>query len=150
MRSTRCVQSIWTDEGTQLTPIAGQVTGPVLRFAQMIASQGYIVACPCVYHEFAGSLAIPYDTIGTDAGNAYKVDKLLSAYDSDAKEVVDFLVGQKGCNGRIGSTGMCLGGHLAFRCAFDERILASVCYFPTGEFPSHSLIACWTDETGLL
>jgi carboxymethylenebutenolidase len=26
---------------------------------------------------------------------------------------------------------MCLGGHLAFRCALDSRILASVCYFPT-------------------
>lgn len=26
---------------------------------------------------------------------------------------------------------MCLGGHLAFRCAFDERVAASVCYFAT-------------------
>lgn len=26
---------------------------------------------------------------------------------------------------------MCLGGHLAFRCAFDKRIKAAVCYFAT-------------------
>lgn len=26
---------------------------------------------------------------------------------------------------------MCLGGHLAFRCAFDERVSAAVCYFAT-------------------
>jgi len=26
---------------------------------------------------------------------------------------------------------MCLGGHLAFRCAFDKRVSASVCYFAT-------------------
>jgi carboxymethylenebutenolidase len=26
---------------------------------------------------------------------------------------------------------MCLGGHLAFRCAFDKRIRAAVCYFAT-------------------
>ena len=26
---------------------------------------------------------------------------------------------------------MCLGGHLALRCAFDTRVTASVCYFPT-------------------
>ena len=26
---------------------------------------------------------------------------------------------------------MCLGGHLAFRCAFDERVAAAVCYFAT-------------------
>lgn len=26
---------------------------------------------------------------------------------------------------------MCLGGHLAFRCAFDKRVAAAVCYFAT-------------------
>ena len=27
--------------------------------------------------------------------------------------------------------GMCLGGHLAFRAAFDPRVLAAVCFFGT-------------------
>lgn len=26
---------------------------------------------------------------------------------------------------------MCLGGHLAYRCALDKRISAAVCYFAT-------------------
>jgi dienelactone hydrolase len=26
---------------------------------------------------------------------------------------------------------MCLGGHLAFRCALDSRVKAAVCYFAT-------------------
>jgi dienelactone hydrolase len=29
------------------------------------------------------------------------------------------------------SLGMCLGGHLAFRAAFDSRVLAAVCFFGT-------------------
>ncbi|THH02817.1 hypothetical protein EW026_g26 [Hermanssonia centrifuga] len=29
------------------------------------------------------------------------------------------------------ATGMCLGGHLAFRAAFDPRVLATVCFFGT-------------------
>ncbi|SGY32777.1 BQ5605_C002g01410 [Microbotryum silenes-dioicae] len=91
------------------------VTGPVLRFANSIASQGYIVACPVVFHEFTGPAALAYDVPGTDAGNAYKVKKVLSAYDEDAKKAVDLLMEHKNCNGRIGTTGMCLGGHLAFR-----------------------------------
>lgn len=33
---------------------------------------------------------------------------------------------------------MCLGGHLAFRCAFDPRIRAAVCYFAT-DIHSHTL-----------
>ncbi|PFH54521.1 hypothetical protein AMATHDRAFT_72306 [Amanita thiersii Skay4041] len=105
-----------------------QVTGPVERFAGQIASQGYVVACPSVYHEFEGPDPIPYDTEGTDRGNRYKIEKELAAYDEDAKLSVDLLISLKNCNGRIAATGMCLGGHLA---AFDSRILASVCFFAT-------------------
>jgi len=49
------------------------------------------------------------------AGNAYKVRKLVSATDSDNSATVDALVAHPNCNGRIGTTGMCYGGHLAFR-----------------------------------
>ncbi|EJU02042.1 dienelactone hydrolase [Dacryopinax primogenitus] len=108
-----------------------QVTGPVERFAGQIASQGYVVACPSVYHDFEGPEALPYDTEGTDRGNKYKIEKEIASYDEDRKLSVDLLVQHKRCNGRIGATGMCLGGHLAFRAAFDERVLASVCWFAT-------------------
>lgn len=33
---------------------------------------------------------------------------------------------------------MCLGGHLAYRCALDARVVAAVCYFAT-DIHSHSL-----------
>ncbi|KIM85279.1 hypothetical protein PILCRDRAFT_355863 [Piloderma croceum F 1598] len=108
-----------------------QVTGPVERFAGQIASQGYVVACPSIYHEFEGPEAIPYDVEGTDRGNQYKIEKELAAYDEDATLSVDLLISLKNCNGRIAATGMCLGGHLAFRAAFDARVLASVCFFAT-------------------
>jgi len=108
-----------------------QVTGPVERFAGRIASQGYVVACPSVYHEFQGPEAIPYDVEGTDRGNKYKIEKEVSAYDEDATLSIDLLISLKNCNGRIAATGMCLGGHLAFRAAFDPRVLASVCFFAT-------------------
>lgn len=108
-----------------------QTTEPVLRFAQSIAAEGYVVAAPCIFHEFEGANPIPYDTEGTDRGNEYKYKKQLKAYDDDAKATVDLLVSLPNCNGRIAATGMCLGGHHAFRAAFDPRVLATVCYFPT-------------------
>jgi len=49
------------------------------------------------------------------AGNAYKVRKLVSATDSDNSATIDALIKHPNCNGRIGTTGMCYGGHLAFR-----------------------------------
>ncbi|KIK06946.1 hypothetical protein K443DRAFT_673837 [Laccaria amethystina LaAM-08-1] len=108
-----------------------QVTGPVERFAGQIASHGYVVACPSVYHEFEGPEAIPYDVEGTDRGNKYKIEKRVEAYDEDATLATDLLMSLENCTGRIGATGMCLGGHLAFRAAFDPRVLASVCFFAT-------------------
>ncbi|KAF2485973.1 Alpha/Beta hydrolase protein [Neohortaea acidophila] len=115
-----------------------QVTGPVQRFARQIAGHGYIVAAPSSYHEFMGPEALAYDGPGTDKGNAWKVEKKVSAYDEDATLSIDCLVGLETCNGRIGATGMCLGGHLAYRCALDKRIRAAVCYFAT-DIHSHSL-----------
>jgi len=123
-----------------------QVTGPVERFAGQIASQGYVVACPSVYHEFEGPDPIPYDVEGTDRGNNYKIEKKLEAYDEDATLATDLLVSMKNCNGRIAATGMCLGGHLAFRAAFDPRVLSSVCFFAT-DIHSASLGKGKNDDT---
>ncbi|KAG9005465.1 hypothetical protein FRB94_001550 [Tulasnella sp. JGI-2019a] len=108
-----------------------QVTGPVERFAGQIASQGFVVACPSSFHEFEPPTAIPYDTEGTDRGNKYKIEKELAAYDEDATLSIDLLASLPNCDGRIAATGMCLGGHLAFRAAFDPRVLSSVCFFAT-------------------
>lgn len=51
---------------------------------------------------------------------------------------MDTLLALPTCNGRVGATGMCLGGHLAYRAALDERVSAAVCYFAT-DIHSHSL-----------
>jgi len=127
-----------------------QVTGPVERFAGQITSHGYVVACPSVYHEFEGPDPIPYDVEGTDRGNRYKcltqVEKEVAAYDEDATLSVDLLTSLNNCNGRIAVTGMCLGGHLAFRAAFDARVLASACLFAT-DIHSASLGKGKNDDT---
>ncbi|KAJ5576372.1 C-24(28) sterol reductase [Penicillium sp. DV-2018c] len=108
-----------------------QVTGPVARFARQIAGQGYICVAPSSYHEFTGPEPLKYDAEDTDKGNTWKISKKLAAYDEDAKLSVDYLLSLDTCNGRVGATGMCLGGHLAYRCALDSRVKASVCYFAT-------------------
>ncbi|KAI0778136.1 dienelactone hydrolase [Trametes elegans] len=135
-----------------------QVTGPVERFAGQIASQGYVVACPSTYHEFEGPDPIPYDVEGTDRGNnPPQIEKELAAYDEDATLSIDLLCSLKNCTGRIAvaigpnlilptATGMCLGGHLAFRAAFDPRVLASVCFFAT-DIHSASLGKGKNDDT---
>lgn len=98
------------------------------------------MAAPSSYHEFTSPTPLAYDVPGTDAGNRYKTTKQLSAYDEDAELCVSHLLSMATCNGRIGTTGMCLGGHLAYRCAVTSaaHIRAAVCYFAT-DIHSHSL-----------
>ncbi|KAI1178254.1 dienelactone hydrolase [Nemania sp. FL0916] len=108
-----------------------QVTGPVARFARQIAGQGYIVAAPSSYHDFTGPEALAYDVPGTDQGNEWKVKKTLQSYDEDGYKTVDYLLSLPTCTGLIGTTGMCLGGHLALRASLDPRIRACVAYFAT-------------------
>jgi carboxymethylenebutenolidase len=108
-----------------------QVTGPVARFARQIAGHGYIVAAPSSYHEFVGPEPLAYDVPGTDLGNDLKVKKTLESYDADSWATVDYLLTLPTCTGLIGTTGMCLGGHLALRASLDTRITACVAYFAT-------------------
>ncbi len=39
----------------------------------------------------------------------------LESYDADSYKTVDYLLSLPTCTGRIGTTGMCLGGHLALQ-----------------------------------
>jgi carboxymethylenebutenolidase len=111
---------------------ADQVTGPLERLCRLIASEGFVTIIGECYHELeAPGTALGYDTEGTDRGNAHKKVKTIEAFDSDARAMVDFLIKRDDCNGRVGSVGMCLGGHLALRNAFEPEVLAAVCLFPT-------------------
>ncbi|ODQ57559.1 hypothetical protein WICANDRAFT_35794 [Wickerhamomyces anomalus NRRL Y-366-8] len=123
-----------------------QVTGPVSRFAKKIASEGYICVAPSIYHNFEGPEPLNYDAEGTDRGNEYKVKKPLESYDEDNKLALDYLESLETYSGKCGATGMCLGGHLAFRSVLDKRISASVCFFPT-DIHDHALGAGENDDS---
>lgn len=122
------------------------MTGPVARFAKKIASDGYIVVCPSVYHNFVGPEPLAYDGPGTDLGNQYKIEKPLESYDEDAKLAIDYLETLSTYNGKVGSTGMCLGGHLAYRTLLDKRVSAAVCFFAT-DIHNHALGKGMNDDS---
>jgi carboxymethylenebutenolidase len=109
-----------------------QRTGPVGRMAALLSGQGFVVAVPEIFHELepAGTV-LGYDQAGADAGNRHKVAKSVTAYDADARAVLDHLVARDDCDGTLCSMGVCIGGHLAFRCAFDARVRAAACFYAT-------------------
>ena len=109
-----------------------QVTGPIRRTAAMLAGHGYIVAIPEIYHEFeVPGTVLAYDQAGSDRGNVLKTTKTLTSYDADARAVLDHLAARPDCTGRLGAMGICIGGHLAFRAAFNPDVLGAVCFYAT-------------------
>ena len=109
-----------------------QRTAPIGRMAALLAGNGYVVAVPEIFHELlAPGTVLGYDQAGADAGNAHKIGKTVAAYDEDARIVLDHLAEREDCDGKLLSMGVCIGGHLAFRAAFDPRVRAAACFYAT-------------------
>lgn len=109
-----------------------QRTGPIARMASMLAGHGFVVAVPEIFHELEPlGTVLAYDKNGTDAGNRHKTEKPIEAFDSDRVAVIEHLIARADCNGVIGAVGVCIGGHLAFRAAFDARVRATACFYAT-------------------
>jgi carboxymethylenebutenolidase len=109
-----------------------QQTPPIRRLALRLAGRGFVVLVPEVFHEHepAGTV-LGYDDVGKDKGNRYKYATKLSTYDADARAALDALKSLPECDGRLGTMGVCLGGHLAFRAALSPDVSAAACFYPT-------------------
>lgn len=109
-----------------------QVTGPIRRTAAMLASHGFVVVVPEIYHELepAGTV-LAYDEAGAARGNRHKITKALSSYDDDARAALGYLASSPHCTGKLGVVGICIGGHLAFRAAMQPDVLAAACFYAT-------------------
>ena len=117
-----------------------QVTAPIRRAAEYLAGHGFMVVAPEVYHEFEELGAVfEYDKPSTARGNELKITKEVSSFDDDAAVLVKFLQNHDACTGKIGSLGICLGGHLSFRaCVTQSEISAGASFYGT-DLPQRSL-----------
>src|SRR4029078_3585256 len=109
-----------------------QVTGPIRRPAAMLASHGFVVAVPEIFHELepAGTV-LAYDGAGGERGKRHRMTKTLLSYDSDARAALDYLLASPHCTGKLGVMGICIGGHLAFRAAMQPDVRATACFYAT-------------------
>ena len=109
-----------------------QRTESTLRTARRLASAGFVVCVPEIYPrgELAG-VALAFDEAGKQAGLAGAAATTAAQFDSDRVAVLDLLAARADVDALF-VVGFCIGGHLAFRAAFDPRIAATVCFYPTG------------------
>lgn len=111
-----------------------QLTGPTVRACQRLAGYGFVVAAPEIYHRLEPpGVAIPFDDAGRARGLAHAARTPVSQFDADARAVLDFLDAHPAvAPGKLGAAGFCIGGHLAFRAAYQPDVRAAACFYPTG------------------
>ena len=109
-----------------------QITESTLRTSRALASYGFIMAVPEIYpHGELAGVALDFDDAGKARGLAGAASMTTSEFDADRVAVLDHLAGFAGVS-ELFAAGFCIGGHLAFRAAFDPRVSATVCFYPTG------------------
>jgi carboxymethylenebutenolidase len=118
-----------------------QKTAPIARSAAILAGHGFVVLVPEVFHELNPiGTVLGYDDAGKEKGNNDKWAKPLEHHDSDTQALVEFVQAQSYCTGKVGTMGVCIGGHLAYRAALNANILAASCLYATdihsGDLPS--------------
>jgi carboxymethylenebutenolidase len=110
-----------------------QLTSSTIRTVRRLASYGFVVCAPEIYPR--GNLAgvsLAFDEEGKQAGLAAAAATTTAQFDADRTAVLDYLERRADVDGPLRAVGFCLGGHLAFRGAFDARVSATVCFYPTG------------------
>jgi carboxymethylenebutenolidase len=107
-----------------------QLTESSLRWAVRLAGYGFLVAVPEIYHriEQAGTV-LGFDDEGKRRGQADADATTVADFDEDVAAALDHLEPDATA---LGAAGHCTGGHLAFRAAFDPRVKATACWYPTG------------------
>jgi carboxymethylenebutenolidase len=107
-----------------------QLTESTLRTARRFAAAGFIVVVPEIYaHGELAGVALEFDDEGKARGLAGAQQTSVAQFDADRSAVLTYMadLADESC-----VIGFCIGGHLAFRAAFDPRVAATVCFYPTG------------------
>ncbi|MFZ3218168.1 MAG: dienelactone hydrolase family protein [Candidatus Acidiferrales bacterium] len=111
-----------------------QLTPPLLRFCVRLAGYGFVAAAPEIYRRIEPpGTVIPFDDAGRTRGQQDAAKTPVAHFDADCRAGLDWLAQHpRVAPGKIGVVGFCIGGHLAFRAAFQPDVRATACYYGTG------------------
>lgn len=111
-----------------------QLTPPLLRSCVRLAGYGFVAAAPEIYRRIEPpGTVIAFDDAGRTRGQQDAAKTPVAHFDADCRAGLDWLAAQPNvAPGKMGAVGFCIGGHLAFRAAFQPDVRATACYYGTG------------------
>ncbi len=100
--------------------------------ARWIAEQGYVVAAPDTFHRAGRLLTTAALGGGEEATRRIRQGMTNDGHRADMARLAAFLREQPAANGRVGLTGFCLGGRIAYLGATMGGVFdAVVAFYPT-------------------
>ena len=108
------------------------VNSHIRDVTERVAREGYVALAPDFFHRSFPGLEVGYDEKGMEVGM-----KGLTALDADqmaadARAAVAALRGTKGCTGKIGAMGFCIGGHMTYLTACETDVAAAASFYGGG------------------
>ncbi len=110
-----------------------QLSGPALRAVARLAGYGFVVAAHEFFHRLEpAGVVLNQDDEGRARGMRNQLATPVAHFDEDCRAVIGYLQRHPRVDpARLGATGFCIGGHLAYRAALQPEIRAAVCFYPT-------------------
>jgi len=98
-----------------------------------IANEGFIALAPDYFHRTGPGVELGYDDAGMAEGmkllGQLQADEMIT----DAKDAIAYLEGRADVvGGRIGATGFCIGGHMAYLTACETGVNATASFYGGG------------------
>ena len=97
--------------------------------ADGFAEEGFVAMSPDVFWRLKPDTYLPYTTAGQAEARALNQSLDVDHLVDDLGACVEALRARRECTGKVGATGFCLGGKLAYLCAARLPIDAAVSYY---------------------
>ncbi len=110
-----------------------QISAAMQRACARLAGYGFVAATHEIFHrlEDAGTI-LPQTDEGRARGSWNQLATPMAHFDEDCRATLAYLQQHPlVAPDKIGAGGFCIGGHLAYRAAFNAAVKATVCFYPT-------------------
>ncbi len=115
--------------GLLVLPEIYNINDHIRGVAEGFAAEGYLVLAPDVFWRVEPETYLPYTPDGQTRARALNQRLDVDTLIEDLGACVATLKAHPDCTGKVGATGFCLGGKLAYLCAARLGVDAAVSYY---------------------
>ena len=108
------------------------VNSHIREVTERVAREGYVALAPDFFHRSFPGLDVGYDETGMQVGMKGLASLDADQMTEDARAAVSYLRSLRGCTGKLGAMGFCIGGHMTYLTACETDVAAAASFYGGG------------------